>query len=127
MRALKHEQGMYMEQVSPITMHKSRDAPHFADTASIRGVAACAAFTMGCLLGGRRAQTLTAIWLNDVTVTAESTYINGRAVFVPHMHNRFTDEWFMFLSPVFWAVLVAVVMLSTQNQTDPKTTQYAPR
>lgn len=94
MRTLKRELGMNMEQVLPITMHESRNAPHFADTESIRAVAACAAFTMGCLLGGRRARTLTAVRLDDVTLTAEICYIHGQQVLVPHMRVRFTDEKF---------------------------------
>lgn len=44
--------------------------------------------------GGRRARTLTAIRLNDVTLTAETTYIDGSPVLVPHMHVCFTDEKF---------------------------------
>lgn len=51
---LKREQGMNMVQVAPITMHECRNAPHFADIESIRGIASCAAFTMGCLLGGAK-------------------------------------------------------------------------
>ena len=73
MFTLKREQGMNMVQVAPSTMDESRNATHFADTESIRGVAACAAFTIGCLLGGRRARTLTAIRLKDVKLTAGVT------------------------------------------------------
>ena len=99
MRALKREYGMNVRQVSPITMHEARNATHFADVDSLRGVAACAAFTLGCLLGGRRPRTLTSIRLTDIVLTANATVIEGKHVLVPHMSVTFTQEKFDDLSP----------------------------
>ena len=61
MHSLKREHGLGVKQVAPITMHEARNSIHFADHESVRGVAACAAFCCGTLLGGRRPRTLTAI------------------------------------------------------------------
>lgn len=89
-----HENGVNVRQLSPITMEESRSATHFADTDSIRGIAACAAFTMGCWIWGRRPHTLTAIKLRDIELTAHITHVEGAAVLVPHLRVRFTDEKF---------------------------------
>ena len=40
-------------------------------------MAAAASFSMGCLMGGRRPRTLTAIKLRDVEFTSEAVTIKG--------------------------------------------------
>ena len=49
-----------------ITIREVLNAPDYADVSSVMGVSQNAAFTMGALLGGCRARTLTAIRLRDV-------------------------------------------------------------
>ena len=51
---LKHELGLGVNQVEAVTTKEARNVPHFVDSESFKGVAACAAFTMGCLMGGEK-------------------------------------------------------------------------
>ena len=68
MHTIKREHGMGVKQVMAVTMDEARNATHhdFGDADSVRGVAMCAAFTMGTLMGGRRPRSLTAIRLRDL-------------------------------------------------------------
>ena len=45
---------MGVKQVLAVTMDEARNATHFGDVESVRGVAMCAAFTIGTVMGGRR-------------------------------------------------------------------------
>ncbi len=58
MHLIKREHGMGVKQVLAITMDEAMNATHFGDVESVRGVAECAAFTIGTLMGGRRPRTL---------------------------------------------------------------------
>ena len=49
-----HEHGVDVNQVEAITMPEAKNAAHFADPDSVRGIAQCVAFTMGTLLAGRQ-------------------------------------------------------------------------
>lgn len=94
MRTLPREYGMGVKQIAPITMNEARNACEFADPFSIRGITICAAFTMGCLMGGRRPRTLTSVRLQDVTLRAHSVMLGGESCLVPKLHVIFTDEKF---------------------------------
>ena len=61
MGLLKREYGMGVEQIAPLIMVEARNACSFADTDSVRGVSTCVAFSMGCLIGGKRPRTLARI------------------------------------------------------------------
>lgn len=91
---LSRHYGVGVRQVAAITMHEARNGPHFGDHDSVRGVAACAAFSMGCLMGGRRPRTLTAILLRHVELTVGQGIVAGVWVRVPHMRVTFVDEKF---------------------------------
>ena len=94
MHVIKREHGLGVKQIAPITMHEARNATHFADAHSIRGVAACAAFSVGTLLGGRRPRTLTAILLEDLYLYAGLVKIDSQEVVVPCMRVKFRQEKF---------------------------------
>ena len=47
-------------------MDEARNASHFGHAESVRGLAMCAALTIGTLMGGRRPRTLTAIRLRNL-------------------------------------------------------------
>ena len=94
MHALKRELGLGVTQIAPITMHEARNGTHFADVDSVRGVAACAAFCVGVLLGGRRPRTLTAIRLEDLGFYTDTVLLHGREVVVPCLRVRFREEKF---------------------------------
>ncbi len=92
MHTIKREHGMGLKQIAPITMHEARNGTHFADHDSVRGVAACAAFCFGTLLGGRRPRTLTAILLEDLELTVDVVLLQQTEVLVPCMRVRFRQE-----------------------------------
>ena len=66
LHTIKREHGMGVKQVLAVTMDEARNATHSGDAESVRGVAMCAAYTIGTVMGGRRPRTLTAIRLRDV-------------------------------------------------------------
>ena len=68
MHTIKREHGMGVKQVMAITMDEARNATRFGDADPVRGVAMCAAYTIGTVMGGRRPRTLTAIRLRDLKV-----------------------------------------------------------
>ena len=88
------EYGVDCLQVEAITMVEARNAARFADVESVRGIAAIVAFTLGSLLGGRRARSLTAIRLRHVKLSVVSVFVAGEKVAVPSVHVTFTDEKF---------------------------------
>ncbi len=73
-------------------MHEARNGAHFADHYSVRGVAACAAFCFGTLLGGRRPRTLTAILLEDLELIVGAVELQYTEILVPCMRVRFRQE-----------------------------------
>ena len=94
MGAIKREHGLAINQVAPVTMNEARNATHYGDVYSVRGVTACAAFCLGVLCGGRRPRTLTSILLRDVTLRVGKVELDGEVVKVPVMHVVFTQEKF---------------------------------
>lgn len=94
MGELRRSHGVGVRQVAPITMWEARNGTHFADHFSVRGVAACAAFAMGCLMGGRRPRTLTGILLEHIELTVGRGLVGGRWVAVPHLKVTFHEEKF---------------------------------
>lgn len=92
--AVKRALGLGVKQVLPISMVEARNATHFADAESIRGIAACAAFCMGAVMGGRRPRTLTAIRLSDIKLTAGVANVGQETVLVPNMRITFRQEKF---------------------------------
>ena len=94
MGMLKCEYGMGVKQIAPITMVEARNACNFADTDSVRGVSTCVAFSMGCLMGGKRPCTLASIKLEAVTLTAIAVEIDGKRILVPALQVIFRDEKF---------------------------------
>ena len=55
-------------------------------------MAACAAFTLAALLGGKRARSLTAVRLADFKMFAKEAEVGDKVVLVPTLHITFTDE-----------------------------------
>ena len=56
-----------VRQVEAISMQEALSACNIADAYSLQGMAAVASFSMGCLMGGRRPRTLTAVKLKDAS------------------------------------------------------------
>lgn len=73
-------------------MHESRNATHFAGTQLLRGIAACAAFGIGTVMGGRRPRTLIAIRLADVKLTARPGRVGDEQFLIPNVHIMFRQE-----------------------------------
>ncbi len=48
-----HEHGSGVKQVDAVTMREAGNATHYADSFSVHGVAMCAVYSLGPLLGGR--------------------------------------------------------------------------
>lgn len=91
---VKRSWGMGVTQVKGITMLEARNAVHFADSDSVRGIAACAAFCMGVVMGGRRPRTLTAIRLAHIRLQAAAAVIDNVSVVVPQLYVEFHQEKF---------------------------------
>ena len=91
---IRREHGSSVQQVDPITMHEARNATHFADILSIKGVTKAAAFSMGALLGGRRPRTLTEIRWEDLELRVATAEVAGQTIKVPSLKVTFTDEKF---------------------------------
>ena len=94
MHALKRQHGLGVNQIAPITMHEARNATHFADPDSVRGVASCLAFCIGVLLGGRRPRSLTAMLLEDLHFYVGTIQVNGADVLIPCLRVKFRQEKF---------------------------------
>ena len=97
MRSLQREYGFAVSQVSPITQYEAINRPYHCDPWSVKGVSMAVSFTMGCLMGGWRPRTLTAIRLKDITLTAKQVYLGAygsQAVLAPHVSVVFTEEKF---------------------------------
>ena len=92
MHTVKREHGMGVTQVAAVTMEEARNATHFGDAESVRGVAMRAAFTIGSLMGGRRPRTLTAVRLRDVRLFVGSVMLDGVRVCVPCVTITFREE-----------------------------------
>ena len=92
MHTIKREHGMGLKQIALITMAEARNGTHHADHDCVRGVAACAAFCFGTLLGGRRPRTLTAVLLEDLQFTFGVVRLKQAEVTVPCMQVRFRQE-----------------------------------
>ena len=91
---LKREHGVGVRQVAAITMHEARNGTHFGDHFSVRGVAGCAAFAMGCLMGGRRPRSLTGILLSHIELSVGLGLVNGKWVKVPDLMVTLHEEKF---------------------------------
>ena len=93
MQLIKREHGMGVKQVVAITMDEARNATHFGDAEAVRGIAECAAFTIGTLMGGRRPRTLTAMKLGDVKLfVGRAVLRDGAEVKVPCVRLTFREE-----------------------------------
>ena len=92
MHTIKREHGMGVKQVLAVTMDEARNATHFGDAESVRGVAMCAAFTIGTLMGGRRPRTLTGIRLRDLKLFVGRVVVDGVVVRVPCVSITFREE-----------------------------------
>jgi len=57
-----------VKQVEVVTMHEAGNATHYADSFSVRGVAMCAVYSLGPLLGGRRSRVLNGINLAGLSL-----------------------------------------------------------
>ena len=77
MHSIKREHGMGVKQVAAVTMDEARNTTHFGDAESVRGVAMCAAYTIGTLMGGRRPRSLTANRLRDLKLFVGSVLVDG--------------------------------------------------
>ena len=92
MHTIKRQFGMGVKQVMAVTMDEARNATHFGDANSVRGVAMCAAFTIGTLMGGRRPRTLTAIRLRDLRLYVGCVTLEGVSTCVPCIRIIFREE-----------------------------------
>lgn len=92
MHTIKREHGMGVKQVLAVTIDEARNATHFGDAESVRGVAMCAAFTIGTLMGGRRPRTLTSIRLRDLKIFVGRSVVDSVPVLVPCVTITFKDE-----------------------------------
>lgn len=77
MNTVKREHGLGVRQLKAISMLEARSGCNFADAFSLLEMAAAASFSMGCLMGGRRPRTLTAIKLRDVQFMAQAVKVRG--------------------------------------------------
>lgn len=94
MGLIRWEFGVGVQQVEAITMLEFKIATRFADHDLVQGMAACAAFILAALLGGKRARSLTAIKLKDIKLFASEAHVDGKTVFVQALEITFTDEQF---------------------------------
>jgi len=139
MCTIQRHHGLGIQQVLAISMQEARNATHFGDAESVRGVAMCAAFCVG-IMWGRRPRTLTAIRLRDVRLTVGSAWVDGAPVLVPCISCVFRDEKFpdpvgpragrddttysevyaeqMYTSPAYW-IYRLLVMRGVFDKFDP--------
>ena len=94
MNTVKREYGLGVRQVEAISMREALSACNFADAHSLQGMAAAASFAMGCLMGGRRPRTLTAIKLRDVEFTARVVEVHGVSTCAPGVVVTFKEEMY---------------------------------
>ena len=75
----------------PLPLDKARNATHFGDAESVRGVAMCAAITIGTVMGGRP-RSLTAIRLRNLRSFAGRVLVDGVVLWVPCINTTFREE-----------------------------------
>ena len=92
MHTVKREHGLGVGQVEAISMREAQSGCNFADADSLQGMAAAASFSMGCLMGGRRPRTLTAIKLRDVEFTAQAVKVQGVCTLAAGVAVTFREE-----------------------------------
>ena len=73
-------------------MQEAQSACNFVDAYSLQGMAAAAAFSIGCLMGGRRPRTLTAIKLKNVQLTAMAVKVKGVSTCAAGVAVTFREE-----------------------------------
>lgn len=83
-----------MKQIARITMHEAKNAGQFADAHSVRGVAACAGFSVSTLSGSRRPRTLTAILCKYLHFYAGSVKVDNEEIVVPCLIVKFRQGKF---------------------------------
>ena len=69
-----------------------RGLTHFGDAQPVRGVAMCATFTIGTVMGVRRPRSLTAIRLKDLNLFAGRSNVDGVPVCVPCISITFREK-----------------------------------
>lgn len=90
---MKRQHGMTVKQVPGITMEEARSGCNFVDRDSVLGCTMGLAWTMGCVLGGRRSRTLSSVCLGDILFEVQSAKIAGKMVKVAAIASvEFTDE-----------------------------------
>jgi hypothetical protein len=84
------------EQVKAVTMDEARSGPHFCDDTSYLGLQHGAAWTCGCIMGGKRPNTVAAIRAGDVVfIVAERVVgVARRVQRVVELRVRFRQEKF---------------------------------
>ena len=92
MHTIKREYGLGVKQVEAIDMREAQSACNFVDAESLRGMAAAASFSMGCLMGGRRPRTLTCIKLGDVEFRAQAVKVRGVSTCAAGVAVTFREE-----------------------------------
>jgi hypothetical protein len=82
------------EQVKAITMDEARSGPHFCDDTSYMGLQHGAAWTCGCILGGKRPNTVAAIRAGDVVFIVAERVVGaaGKVERVVETGVRFRQE-----------------------------------
>ncbi len=91
---LKRQYYMGLRQVRGIDMQESLNGTNFVDVKSMRGLSMAAAFSIGCVLGGRRPRALTALRLEHLTFTVCQADFKGKCVLVPGVRVTFPEEKF---------------------------------
>eukprot|EP00884_Botryococcus_braunii_P002997 jgi/Botrbrau1/12699/Bobra.67_1s0063.1 len=90
---LAREYGRHVKQVAPICHVDARSGPYFVDDQCVTGILEGVAWTMGCLLGGRRPRTLTSVRAEDVVFWVKvAEWGGGVKVRVPCARVVFRDE-----------------------------------
>ena len=92
MNTVKRQHGFGVRQVEAISMQEAQSGCNVADAYSLQGMAAAASFSMGCLMGGRRPRTLTAVKLKDIEFIAQAVKANGESTCAAGIVVTFREE-----------------------------------
>lgn len=96
-RQMKRESGVEVKQVPGITMEEARSAVNYIDKWSLLGCCMGIAWTMGCVMGGRRSRTLASVRLQDIVLEVQAIKVQRGDDVESHMYPSiksvtFTDE-----------------------------------
>ena len=93
-KTMARECGLKLRQVQGIDQSEASSGVFWADADTLKGLSQAAAWAVGCLLGGRRPRSLTAIKMRHVQFRAQRVVVDGRYVLVPAVAVEFPEEKF---------------------------------